>query len=228
MTRAAVLALLVACSSDPHVTPDAPTPLPFTYQLAVYAREPARTDPPVVYIDGVPTMSFSMTYASAAEADGTMHVVDLRYADQIIATWPVTVHETPFCASGPLAQRSESVAEYDSGDLRNGGLSELGTDSECHGDPSLLPNCACSGSERCGLRVVRDAPVFTHLRCTPIGPKLVGDACSFTSDADGAYDDCGSDLICYQGTCHALCRTTGCATTCVQPDGYPNEAAVCM
>jgi hypothetical protein len=76
---------------------------------------------------------------------------------------------------------------------------------------------------------VRDQqPVFTHMRCTSIGPKQAGDACSFTPDPDGAYDDCGTDLICYEGTCHARCYVTPCMTTCVQPDGYPSEATFCM
>jgi hypothetical protein len=47
-------------------------------------------------------------------------------------------------------------------------------------------------------------------------------------DPDGAYDDCGSELVCCQGTCHALCATTACTTQCMQPEGYPPEAAFCM
>lgn len=230
IARSTVLALLVACGSDPHITlDDAPPAVPFTYELGVYTGgRPERPDPPTVYIDGAPTTSISMMYGSAAEAAGTMHVVELRYADQVIATYPVTVNASSFCSNGPLEKQSDGVEEYETGDLRQGGVFYYSDGGSCHGDPSGFPNCACSSSERCGVRVVRDAaPVFTHLRCTPIGLKQVGEACSFTPDPDGAYDDCGTDLVCYQGTCHARCDAT-CTTSCAQPDGYPDEVSLCM
>jgi hypothetical protein len=226
----AVLGLLAACSSDPHLTlDDGPPAVSFTYELDVWTgREPPRTDPPTVYIDGVATPTISTTYPSAEAAEGATHLVELRYADQVIASYPVTVHAMPFCSEGPVVKRSEGVAEYESGDLRQGGIADTLTTGSCHGDPTFLPNCQCSTDERCGLRVMRDQPLFTHLACTPMGTKQVGEACSLTPDPGGAYDDCADDLICYQGACRAPCERTPCATTCVQPDGYPYEATVCM
>ena len=226
----AVLGLLAACSSDPHITLDgSPPAVPFTYELGVFQREAPRADPATIYIDGVATSTISTGYPNASFADGVMHLVELRYADQVIASYPVTVHTAPpFCTQGPLAKQSEGVEELDSGDLRMGGLFEYSSAGNCHGDPAPFPHCQCSTAERCGLRVMRDEPLFTHLGCTPIGTKQVGEACSLTPDPDGAYDDCADNLICYQGTCHAPCNTTGCTTSCVQPEGYPNEAAICM
>jgi hypothetical protein len=228
MRAGLMAALLVACS-DSHVTPDAPPPVPFEYDLGVFTfGQPERPDPPTVYIDGAPTTSISVMYGSASEAEGTMHLVELRYADQVIATWPVTVQARSLCTAAPLTKLSEGLAEYETGDLRQGGVFYESGDTMCHGDPSLLPNCPCTSSERCAVRVVRDtAPVFTHLRCTPIGTKQLGDACSFTPDPDGAYDDCGTNLICYDGTCHGRCDAS-CMTSCVQPDGYDNYEAFCM
>ena len=43
------------------------------------------------------------------------------------------------------------------------------------------------------------------MSCAPIGPKHDDEACSFTQDRGGAYDDCGANLMCFQGTCHLMC-----------------------
>lgn len=221
---------VAACSGQPQITVDATPPVPFTYQLDVVTYgQPERPDPPAVYIDGAPTTSISIMYGRAADAEGTMHVVELRYADQVIATRSVTVHSaSTFCAPGPLARQSEEVAELETGDLRMGALFERAADgNECHGDPALVPECPCTSDERCAVRVVRTAPTFTHLRCTAIGPKQLGDACTFTPDPDGAYDDCGDGLICYAGTCHGPCDIN-CTTSCAQPDGYDTWETFCM
>jgi hypothetical protein len=221
--RAVVLALLAACTSDPHVTDGTP----FTFDIAATGHFEPRADPPTVFIDGVATTTMSTTYESRVAAEGVVHLVELRYADQVIASFPVPVSPM-FCQRGTLTKVHQSVAVYDSGDLRSYGFAYQTDGGICAGEPARGPDCDCASDERCGLRVVRDEPRFTHLGCTPMGTKQVGEACSLTQDPGGAYDDCADNLICYQGTCHAPCQTTVCSTTCVQPDGYPTEATLCM
>lgn len=53
-------------------------------------------------------------------------------------------------------------------------------------------------------------PVFSRLDCVPVGPKQLGEACSYITDDHGAYDDCGRDLLCVAGVCRAVCDESDC------------------
>ena len=222
----AVLVLVAACGS-----PDS-APLvdagqgPIDYRLHVLF-DTTRTDMPHVFIDGVETMDVQTVYPDLSTP--IQHEIELRYADQVLARMPT--HAAP----GDCGQQdtvwssiSQSVEALVSGDLRYLGDEWRGDLAACTGDGFGIARCYCDATERCEPRILRTTPLFTQMACTPIGPKAAGDPCTLTDDPAGAYDDCGTDLACYEGTCHALCRTQGCATTCLTPDGYPPEGALCM
>ena len=67
----------------------------------------------------------------------------------------------------------------------------------------------------------------THMACAPTGPK-VGEACSFTADPAGAYDDCGDGLLCILGVCERFCTEQECAGhRCDYLAGQPPEMRQC-
>ncbi|MBV8755966.1 MAG: hypothetical protein JO257_01745, partial [Deltaproteobacteria bacterium] len=112
-------------------------------------------------------------------------------------------------------------AELDSGDVRALGDEIRGPTWACSGDAFGVAGCWLGVADRCAPVVELASPLFTRLAWVPAGPKQHGDACSFTSYPDGAYDDCGNGLFCYQGTCHTLCADGGVI------DGYPREVLLC-
>ena len=128
--------------------------------------------------------------------------------------------------SGSLISYSTGIIELDSGDLRPAATDVVCTDGGFAGDSLGWPNCSCAADEHCEPRITLDSPRFTRLACAPSGPKLDGDACSFTPDAAGAYDDCGSGLFCWNGTCHGMCMRDGGSPPVLGPE-YPFDVTPC-
>jgi hypothetical protein len=226
--RLVVLGLVAACSSPApvHLIDGGQGRIDYTLYVSF---DSTRIEMPQVFIDGVQTAKLQRTYEGFT--DPIQHDIELRYADHVLARMPVGA------AAGDCGPPdatwltiSQSVEALVSGDLRYIGDEWRGDGHACTGDGFGIAHCGCQATERCGPLVTLADPLFTRMTCMPIGPKQINEACSFTSGPDGAYDDCGADLVCYQGTCHALCATSvvPCATTCVQPDGYPREAILCM
>lgn len=226
--RSVALVLLIACSSDSHVMPDARPPTPIAYALSS-SLGGTRTDLPQVFIDGVAEEVLHQTYPDLTSADGFHHTVELRYGDHVLASYDTTT-DTSDCTShvgGDVTGVTVDLLPLDSGDIRYFGDSITTAMGGCIGDGSAAPACYCP-AERCAPRITLAEPLFSRMACAPIGPRAAGDPCTLIDSSDGAYDDCGTDLVCYQGTCRAFCSTRPCATTCVRPDGYPPEATFCM
>jgi hypothetical protein len=193
---------------------------PIHYTLHV-TFDGTRADMPQVFIDGVEMQSFEGFYPNFATP--IHHEIELRYADQVLARMPVGA------AAGDCGGRPDtvwsSIDEYVgalvSGDLRYYDAEWRGDMAECVEDGTGVAHCECSASERCAPRIIRAQPLFTQMACTPIGPKRVGDPCTLTDDPDGAYDDCGENLVCSAGTCTWICSPD------FSPEEYPPEVARC-
>jgi len=145
------------------------------------------------------------TYPASQTGVFVSHHVELRYQATVLATYDAVDALACRPYHGSLISYDEGITELDSGDLRPGSSDVDCTDGGFAGDSFGYPDCSCGSDQRCEPRITLDSPKFTRLSCAPIGPKLDGDACSFTADPAGAYDDCGSGLLCYEGTCHLLC-----------------------
>jgi hypothetical protein len=213
--------------------PDAPgdaLPPSIDYTLYVGKDQPRSSDPPTVFIDGLPSQSVHRVYANRAAAGDFPHRVELRYQDQVLVRIDMT-SKPEDCGPGPASTGAvlrieESLDELDSGDLRFGSEEVMFEHAACVGDGFAIPRCGCPTDQRCIPRILRESPLFTQMGCAPTGTKQDGEACTLVADPAGAYDDCGAGLFCYQSTCHALC-TGGQAPTGTLPDGYPPEAQLC-
>lgn len=212
-----------------RAVPDAPLP-PVVVTIHVVPSEQPRAVQPSVVIDGVTTLTLETQYTDSQEAVSAEHHVELRYEDQAVFQLPVRVGASCGDTQGRLVSASFTLSEYDSGDLRFYSDAIQLDDSGCLGDAFAIANCFCTTTERCVPRIALADPLFTHLGCVPIGPKQRGDACTLVPDPDGAYDDCGAGLFCYQGTCHGLCGNPPLPqglTDMPLPDGYPRDAFLC-
>lgn len=225
---------VLACSGSDSGT-DSPTSL--TYTIATLLRGPARSEPPVVFIDGVAERVLAVKYPSASAAIAANHRVELRAGDVVLAALNrsgANLEDCTFHREGTVTAYTESICEYDSGDLRLGAPDGTvrrpdGTDEQCiiDGSASCNPECdstSCAG--RCTSIVTSHLPLYSHLGCAPAGTVAVGAACTFTTGSDGDYDDCGGDAACVAGTCHALCSDS--CGACAAIEGEPPELLFCM
>jgi hypothetical protein len=176
-----------------------------------------RTDLPQVFIDHVATALLHQTYPDLETASGFHHLVELRYADHVLATYDTST-DTTDCTThvaGAVASVTVDLVALDSGDIRYYGDSIITSSAVCAGDGSGAAACYCPG-ERCAPRITLADPLFSRMACAPIGPKAAGDPCTLIDDPAGAYDDCGESLFCLAGTCTAFCSPG-------VPPGYPPE-----
>jgi hypothetical protein len=120
-----------------------------------------------------------------------------------------------------LLSYKDVLVELDTGDIRAEGSELQGLGWGCIGDAFEIAACWQGTSDRCAPVIELDTPLFTRLDWVPAGPKLHGDACTFTPAATGAHDDCAAGLFCYQGTCHTICSSGQTI------DGYPSEVLLC-
>lgn len=67
---------------------------------------------------------------------------------------------------------------------------------------------------RCSSRLTHMDPIFSRLDCVPVGPKQVGDSCSYITEERGAYDDCGA-ICCVWPVPVARFVTTTTAFSCL-------------
>lgn len=213
--RVAVLVAVAACSSPVpvHIVDAGDLPVDFTLRVGLDSTRP---DMPQVFIDGAATNTVHRVYPDFTQP--IEHTVELRYADQVLATQHI--RDEPGDCGPPDAiwtSISEGIGALVSGDLRYGGGEWTGPNSVCSADGFGIARCFCQATERCAPRIIRTQPLFTQMACTPIGPKAVGDPCTLTDDPAGAYDDCGTNLVCLQGVC------AGCAGGSAATD-YPPEA----
>lgn len=227
--RLAALAMLAACGGT-AVPPDASPPT-IDYRLSLGWRVPRRDVPVTIWIDGTQALEIHETYDRAQARSVVHHTVELRYQDTVIYRRDVATTLAP-CnnGSGDVLSYSEGIYELDSGDLRAGGadiISQVnGVEGHCIADSFDRADCwPTTDSMRCAPVIELDAPRFTRLAWVPPGTKQKGDACTFTPDPGGAYDDCGKDLFCYQGTCHGLCF--GGPNSTPISDEYAPEVELC-
>ena len=191
---------------------------PLDYSLSVSPREPGdrprHVPAPVTYIDGEPRTSLVIQYASADEAIGDTHVIELRHGDQVVRSITITVSDRT--CFGPLSEVTRyglHYCSYDSGDLRLFSASAFADHGSCIGDVFCIPVCSpqhatssCAEPLRCTSLITSIEPLASHLGCAPVGSRQLGDSCTLTAGEDGtSYDDCGRGLLCVDGTCHALC-----------------------
>jgi hypothetical protein len=224
--RVAVLAVVAACSSpSPTHMVDAGAPL-LDYTLGV-DFDSTRPDMPQVFIDGAAATTLHRVYPDFANP--IVHTIELRYADQVLATEYVRDASGDCGAPGATiawTSISEGFRALVSGDLRyeggdwSGENRMNGTNTFCSEDGFGIARCGCQATERCAPRITRAQPLFTQMACTPIGPKAAGDPCTLTDDPAGAYDDCGANLVCLAGTCTTFCDPA-------VPAEYPPETHGC-
>ena len=166
------------------------------------------------YIDGVATNKVEITYDSADDAIGESFLVELRYGERAVAQFRATLSETSCLGRVDNPSRYRlSLCSYASGDLRFQSDSAFSDSRSCIGDGFCHAICSC-GLDRCTSRITSREPFASHLGCAPVGPKALGEACALIADADGDYDDCGSNLLCVDGrvTSGAACRAVQTAT----------------
>lgn len=220
--RLAAVTVLAACGNAAP-TPDA-LPSTIDYRLFV-TLDGSRQLPLSVSIDGVQTNDLHTTYERSQEGTTVHHTIELRYQDAVLLRRDVLSNLSSCNAdlgNGVLSYE-ESYEELDSGDLRALGDDIRGVSWVCNGDAFGIAGCWQGAADRCAPVVELAAPLFTRLSWVPAGPKQHGDACAFTDDPAGAYDDCANGLFCYQGSCHTLCLD-GAAPAI---DGYPREVRIC-
>lgn len=228
--RVAVFLVLAACVV---ANPPPPPADRFTYTINVLHAEPIDRPPaspaPIILIDGIETARVDLVYDSVVLEP---HLIELRHGDHVIASTRV-VAEPGGCADRVTnpTHYAKTYCGYDSGDLRFAAEEAFGDDA-CSGDGFCIPRCfpgddSCPG-QRCASRATLIDPFSSHLACTPIGPRLLGEACTWTDNPDGAYDDCGDGLACIAGTCHTVCRQ-GASTCgpCTYVPGHAPELGIC-
>lgn len=217
--RLAGLALLAACGSTAP-TPDAlMIPPTIDYRLFVGLDS---TRGLAVWIDGAQTSDVHETYDRSQAGTTVRHTAELRYQDAVVLRREVSDTLSPCNADETnLVSFEDSLFALDSGDLRPGSTTLRGISWGCVGDGFGIAGCWQGTDRRCAPVIELAMPLFTRLDWVPAGPKLHGDACSFTPDPNGAYDDCAAGLFCYQGTCHTLCDNGQTI------DGYAGEVLLC-
>jgi hypothetical protein len=235
--RLAGLVLLTACGNGAAApdAPGAPPPIPPTiaFHLGV-GLDGGRHLPLSIWIDGTQTNDLHEDLDRSQMYPTVTHSIELRYQDTVLFRSGFSGKLTPCEYDGStLLSYDVSFGELDSGDVRPYGatiVSQLGDVHEgCAEDGFGYPDCNCGAGEHCEPRVELDSPRFTRLACAPIGPKQHGDACTFTADPTGAYDDCGASMFCFQGTCHTMCLIDPGNPSQLPPpsDEYPREVALC-
>ena len=220
--RLAVVVLLAACGSHGASAPmpDAvAVPSTIDYRLFVGLQSMRGLS---AWIDGAPTSDVHETYDRSQAGITVHHTAELRYQDTVIVRREVSDTLSPCNGDETdLVSYEDSLIALDSGDLRYGGTTLRGISWGCVGDTFGIAACWQGTSRRCAPVIELATPLFTRLDWVPAGPKLHGDACAFTPDPNGAYDDCAAGLFCYQGTCHTICNAGQTI------DGYPSEVLLC-
>lgn len=223
--------MLAACTSA-QARPDAPPPAPpIEFKFRVGSDHTRPSLPLTILIDGSPTTEIDQTYDPSAAGTLVQHTLELRYQDITVATLHTGDVLSPcYVDQGAVTSYLTGADELDSGDFRYVGAEIDTTNGVCSEDAFGWPNCNCPADQRCVPRVSYDGPPrFTHLGCAPIGAKQHGDACTFTPDPAGAYDDCGASMFCYQGACHTMCVIDHGNPNPLPPpsDEYPPEVSLC-
>jgi hypothetical protein len=197
-------------------------------------NRPPHDPRPATYINGVETESLEIVYDSVSAAIGTSHLVELRHGEVVIASRDYTVRRSScFDEVGRVTELGASFCTFDSGDVRSAGDLINGTSGTCIGDAFCLAACRIFGCEpgmRCASLIALAEPLASRLACVPIGPAQLEQACRVVDGGDGAYDDCGLDLVCVEGLCRARCGPTygTCDDDCSWIPGHPPEVRVCM
>ena len=229
---ATALIVLAACD----VSDSPPPPPPFTYELRVVPAEPGdrapSAAPPRVVIDGMETLDLNIEYASLELALASTHRIELRQGDVVVAAVDV-VPEPNSCLDRVTSpdHLEKRYCGFDSGDLRFA-VDEVSSPTQgCHADGTCIPRClpgTCPG-EKCTSRAPLLVPFSSHLACAPIGPRLLGETCSYLASEAGAYDDCAEGLLCVDGACRTLCRqfTAGQCDGCAYVPGHAPEIGIC-
>lgn len=232
MRRVFLLTAVVASCGGEEVMPDAAPP-PMTFHLGVFSAEPAdrpaRSQPPLVFIDGIEGRQRDFEYESAMAAVETPHVIELRF-DGTTVSQTIAIHPQDFCLIEypGVVEHSRSYCLYESGDIRFGSSETRSPTGVCVGDGFCLPACGCMPQERCTSRIASTSPFVSHLGCAPAGPRKVGESCTFIAHPEGAYDDCGGGLLCVSGTCRELCTSDSTCTSCSYVEGHAPELRVCL
>jgi hypothetical protein len=164
-------------------------------------------------------------------------VVELRAGPGVVVARQELVIDRNGCLFNfPRAELlHQDFCGYDSGDLRFASERAVEGERVCFGDSFCFPSCfddaSCTPERpRCTSRATSTSPFASHLACSPVGPRALGETCALVADPDGAYDDCGAGLLCVAGTCRTSCRPRssdpGCAT-CTYVPGHAPEIGVC-
>nr|HEX4317071.1 hypothetical protein [Kofleriaceae bacterium] len=228
----AVAALTFACGGgrgDAVVDAMPPT---LSYSLFVQAQQPARTDPPIVFIDGAQRDSLLADFPDTASAAASSHDIELRVGSAVVATMTLDVGQDMLDCFGvgsamPVVSFREDLCDFETGDLRY-------ASNECEtvggvsvGDGFCIPRCQsdqqCGSGARCSSIVTLQDPLYSHVGCAPIGSAAIGSGCTFTAGSDGMYDDCVAGAVCVDGTCLEQCAAgSGCGSgSCTAVDGEP-------
>ncbi|MBA3540423.1 MAG: hypothetical protein H0T79_12500 [Deltaproteobacteria bacterium] len=78
-----------------------------------------------------------------------------------------------------------------------------------------LLQTGCNTAERCTwFHADGSTPPIGIVGCAPIGPVMVGDACTFGEPGATGFDDCMLGAVCVDGTCRAICDHQGGTPTC--------------
>jgi hypothetical protein len=197
------------------------------YRLSGFRRDTGRPLPAIpatLYIDGVARQSLELTFAANDAYRETRFAVELRYGDLVLDT---LIAGGQSCGDGTIETVFEDIATFDHGQLTLWSFSISGEDP-CIADLFEWPGCitACSVGEHCTSVMTSLDPPFSRLACAPIGPRVSGEACAWQPSADGYVQDCGTDLLCVDGTCRALC-TEGACFECPPVEGHSSQLRVC-
>lgn len=227
------------CSTDPD--PGPAYEYAYSYTLDLHRYEPGDRllpqQPLTLLIDGVPRSHAEYHFASLDEAAAASIDVQLVFATEVITTYKPPLSTTDCRSPGdavaeaapPIVVRDNSCV-LDQGEIRGMSRSFQSASRGCLGDGFCAPYCltrsaypnGCAESERCTSRITHFDPIFSRLRCAPIGPRQLGDACTYTADEAGAYDDCGRDLLCVDGFCRQVCFDDD----CVYVSGHSSDLRV--
>jgi len=211
---------------------------PVDYTIQTMQAEPAdrpvvETQPTVVIdgivIDDVEIGHTTVVYPNAEAAYASSHLIQLRAGDQVVRSFPWQIE--PDSCEHPVGLRTFRVelCAFASGDIRLFSTYAGGDHENCVGDAFCM-TCQvlqCAAGQRCTSRATLLDPFFSHLACAPIGPRALGEACTWNADPDGAYDDCGEDLACIAGTCQRTCLGPTCPASCTYAAGHAPELKIC-
>jgi hypothetical protein len=240
MHRAALFVLWIAgCAADEPVTIDAPPPGPISFTIgASWCESPYQGPPahePTIVIDSVARTRLEIEYESYDAAIADSHLVELRYGDTVVRAETYPLAGGCLRDDRPSTHYQKGVCAYKSGDLRyaTGHTSNAGG-VMCIEDGFSQDQCSQFCPEpyngmRCGSRIVLTDPPASHLACVPIGPKHAGEACTMIAAPDGAYDDCGAELMCLDGVCRSWMRISPYVDVegCSFVTGYAPEVRLC-